>query len=106
MSASQKLEAEILNQLEGDILSFGWLRQLAANNLNEDAVFDAAVALVDSGLVVVGDARSDQGVVIVGKWNEIGRDLKDKMRRRVSSAPESDRDFCFWLQLAKHHVLK
>lgn len=106
MSALQKFEAEILSQLEGDILSFGWLRQLAAPDLKEEAVFDAAATLVDSGIVVIGDAKSERGMVIIEKWRETGSDMKKKMRHRVDSASDMDRDFCFWLQLAKHHALK
>ena len=106
MSALQKFEAEILSELEGDILSFGWLRQMAAPDLKEEAVFDAAVELVDSGTVVIGDAKSEGGIVIIEKWRETGSDMKKKMRDRVDSASDMDRDFCFWLQLAKHHALK
>ena len=106
MSALQNFKAEVLSQLEGDILSFGWLRQLAAPDLKEEAVFDAAVTLVDSGLVVIGDAKAERGMVIIEKWRETGSDMKNKMRHRVDSASDMDRDFCFWLQLAKHHALK
>jgi len=106
MSAHQKLETEILSQLEDDILSFGWLRQLAAPDLKEEAVFDAAVTLVDSGIVVIGDAKSERGMVIIEKWRETGDDLKGKMRHRVDSASDLDRYSCFWLQLARHHAIK
>lgn len=83
MSALEKFEAEVLSQLEGDLLSFGWLRQLTTPRLTEDAVFDAVVTLVDSGLVVVGEAKSERGMVIVERWRETGGDLKNKMRRCV-----------------------
>jgi hypothetical protein len=33
MNSTQHLEAEIRDQLEGDILSFGWLRQLAESEM-------------------------------------------------------------------------
>ena len=112
MNPSQSFRDEALRQLQNDILSVGWLRQMAeldfAYGTDESlgAVFDLVVALVDSGVAVVGCARSNGKMVLIEPWEEKGQALKEKMNKEVDTAPPIDKDFAFWLQLTKHYNRK
>ncbi len=109
MVSRDTLRDEVIRQLEGDILSFGWLRQMAelefghpAGNASRIAVFDLVSALVDSGVAVVGDAKNDGKMVLVYPWCELGEALKERMRGAVDAASSEDQDWVFCLQLSAH----
>lgn len=111
MTPDHAFRDEVISQLEGDILSFGWLRQMAelefghaAGGDSRRAVFDLACTLADSGIAVVGDAKSDGKIVLISAWCQRGEALKEKMAGKVDGAPPEDRDWAFWLQLSVHHM--
>lgn len=102
-----------VSQLEGDILSFGWLRQMAeldfgypAGAESVRAVFDVVQALVESGVSVVGNARNDGERVVIQPWPERNEALRMKLTRTVDAASSEDRDWVFWIQLVKHYNRK
>ncbi len=102
------LRDEILRQLETDILSYGWLRQLAKSDSHGSAesrhhVLDLVSALVDDGLAVVGLARSDDNMVVIYPWSERGEALKERMAREVDNVSPDDKDWVFWIQLSEHY---
>ena len=109
MNSSDDFRAEVIRQLEGDILSFGWLRQMAemefghsVGGASRKVVFDLACALVDLGVAVVGDAKNDGKMVLVYPWRERGEALKERMSRKVDSVSPQDQNCAFWLQLLAH----
>src|SRR5450432_3247724 len=100
---------EVIRQLEDDILSFGWLRQMAeldfghpAGANSREAVFDLVCSLVDSGLAVVGDAKNEGKKILIYPWCERGEALKEKMARELDEASSKDQNWVFWLQLSAH----
>lgn len=109
MHFDRDLAAEIRSQLEGDILHFAWLTQIAclqnsarseADNIR--AVIDSVTELHAQGKLVVGNAREVNGNVLIEPWMEAGHDLNSRMTSTVNEFSGDDRDFCFWIQLADH----
>lgn len=102
-----------VKQLESDILSFGWLRQMAERDFGYPAgpesvraVFDMVQTLVDSGVSVVGYARNNGERVVIQSWPERSEALREKLTRTVDAAIPEDRDWVFWIQLVKHYIRK
>jgi hypothetical protein len=113
MNSTLNLEAEIREQLEDDILYFGWLRQLAESemesaspNQRQDAVLDISVRLVDASVAVLGSAERQKDLVVIQPWSERGHALRERIQKCIVSASTADRDFCFWVQLKKHYEAK
>lgn len=107
MAVDQQLASEIKAQLEDDILHFAWILQIArtqkpgrtkSNWLN--SVLDSVTAIHSSGDIVVGNARTAHGMVLIEPWSEVGQDLRTRMESEIEAS--GDREFCFWLQNAKH----
>jgi hypothetical protein len=110
MTAAHTFREEALRQLGDDILSFGWLRQIAERYFRHQvgaesrlAVFDLVQDLVESGIVVVGSARNNGSIVLIDPWHEKGEALRTRLEREVEAASPGDQDWVFWLQLAKHY---
>ena len=113
MISSSAFHDEVIRQLGGDILSFGWLCQMAelefghrAGTDSRNAVFDLICTLVDSGVALVGDAKNNGKVVLIYPWCERGEALKEKMTRTVDDVSPEDRAWAFWVQLLAHHDKK
>lgn len=106
MQQVEELAQEIRFQLNGDILSFGWIVQIARlqspGGVEVDwvsAVYDAIGLLASGGEIVVGNASNLDGRVHIESWPEKGQELRDRLVRSTESAVELDRDFCFWVGL-------
>ncbi|MEZ5304271.1 MAG: hypothetical protein R3F11_27060 [Verrucomicrobiales bacterium] len=104
------LRREILRHLEDDILSFGWLAQLAAEMLPDftplesaDLLFDLLQQMVDERVVVIGSAELMEEIVMIEPWEETGAPLGARMRAETEDATP-DREFCFWIQLRRHFL--
>lgn len=109
MAVDQQLVSEIKAQLEDDILHFAWILQIArtqnpdhtkSNWLN--SVLDSVTALHSSGDIVVGNARTAHGMVLIEPWSEMGQDLRTRMESEIETS--GDREFCFWIQHVKHFI--
>lgn len=109
MAVDQQLVSEIKAQLEDDILHFAWILQIArtqkpgrteSNWLN--SVLDSVTAIHSSGDIVVGNARTAHGMVLIEPWSEVGQDLRTRMESEIEASDGDDFEFCFWLQNAKH----
>lgn len=87
MSAGQELLAEIVDQLENDILHFAWLRQIVrlrapwhTETEQIKMLVDAVTRLHHKGTIIVGAAREADGIVLVDPWPEQNHELKAKNR--------------------------
>ena len=97
---------EVVKQLHDDILSYGWLRQIAetqfgipTNASSQREILDVFVSLIDSGSVVIGEARNEDGMVLIHSWSERGESLMTRIETVLEEASEEDRNWVFWLQL-------
>ncbi len=112
MNTSSSFRDEVLRQLKTDILSFGWLSQIAEREFHYTAseskhyVFEVVSALADTGVAVIGAARIDGEIVLIDPWTESGAALKERMAHEVDAAPPGDKEWAFWLQLAEHYNRK
>lgn len=109
MTIDQQLVSEIQEHLEDDILNFAWILQIARTqkpNCREsnwlNSALDSVIALHSSGDIVVGNARTANGIVLIEPWSEIGQDLRTRMESEIETS--GDREFCFWIQHTKHFV--
>ena len=102
----QRLFDEIKLQLEDDILSFGWLRQLANTQNSErpesecvDAVISTVLKLHSDRQIVIGNAYESDNTVLVSSWTETNDVLAAKMRSEtIRLDGTDDQQFCFWIQ--------
>jgi hypothetical protein len=99
--------------LEGDVLSYGWLRQMAELNFGSLAgserdrmVFDLVCDLIEAGVAVVGDAQNDGKMLLIHPWPERSAPLRERLERAVAEASPGDQDWAFWLQLTEHYGRK
>ena|GEM_PF-4462036 len=104
MQQVEELAKEIQFQLNEDILSFGWMVQIARlqnpGGVDADwvnAVDDAIVLLAAGDEIVVGNTKILDGRVHIEPWPEKGQELRDRLARSRESAVGLDRDFCFWV---------
>jgi hypothetical protein len=109
VSIDQQLATEITDQLEDDILYFGWMVQIAriqnpdrAESDNIRAVIDCVTELQSQGTIVVGNVRDAGGLLLIDRWPEKGQDLQARMATAIEASAGDDRLFCFWIQLAEH----
>jgi hypothetical protein len=109
MSVDSELLAEIKDQLQDDILNFGWLCQIVRlknpHHTEADrigAVVDAVIGLHQDGTIIVGRARETDGTVLIDPWPERNHELRARIESAIDNATEEERDFCFWIQLAEH----
>lgn len=105
MHKVEQLADEIRFQLKEDILSFGWMVQIAqlqnpkdAPAAHVNAVFEAIILLRASDEIVVGAAKNVAGHVRIEPWPEQGEELRSRLIQTSDSATGLDRDFCFWIQ--------
>jgi len=109
MSTEWALVTEIEMQLDDDLLYFGWLLQIVQTQ-NPDSteleriasVLDAVMYLHQRKTVVVGDAIQTAGMVCIRPWPESDERLRAKLELTINDASAGDRNFCFWIQLARH----
>ncbi|MDH3718769.1 MAG: hypothetical protein OES79_11675 [Planctomycetota bacterium] len=109
MSADQELLAEIEAQLNDDILYFAWLFQIVRlqnPGYTEaqciESVLDAVIHLHQNEIIVVGNAREIDEMVLIQPWPELNDELRARMESAIADSNDRDRDFCFWIQLTKH----
>ena len=109
MNADSELLAEIKGPLQDDVLHFAWLCQSVRlmNPHHNDAdqivtVVDAVTRLRQDGTIIVGRAREADGTVLIDPWPDRDHELRARIESAIDNAHERDRDFCFWIQLAKH----
>ena len=109
MHVDHQLAAEITDQLEDDILHFTWMVQIArlqnlerAESDNISVVLDSVTALHGQGIIVVGNARDANGMMLIDPWPETAQDLRTRMASAIEQSDGDDRDFCFWIQLVEH----
>lgn len=109
MNIDSELLAGIRDQLQEDILYFGWLCQIVrlANPHFSDAekvrtVVDAVTQLCEDGTIIVGGAREADGMVLIDPWPERDSELRAKIASAIHNASERDQSFCFWIQLSEH----
>ena len=113
MKIDQRLVSEIEFQLVDDILHFSWLSQIVYLQ-NPDkteaecikSVVDLVIYLHQKKKIVVGNAVISDGMTLIDPWPESGQDLRARMESTISKSIDTDRDFCFWIQLAKGHFEK
>ena len=104
-----KLVAEITSQLEDDILSYGWMLQIAQlqNPESDDrefatAVVDSVIKLHNDGLIVVGETQLSNEMVLINPWQEENNALRARMISEITKYNGSvDQTFCFWIQLSE-----
>lgn len=105
-----ELVTEITCQLEGDILYYGWMIQIARLQKPErseidcrNAVLDSVIKLHNGGSIVVGNAQQSDGMVQINPWPEENDALRTRMMSEIAKYNGSDdQAFCFWLQLSEH----
>lgn len=109
MTPAPTFRDEVLNHLDDDILSFGWLRQMAERDFgypiaaSRRAVIEMVFDLVQARIAVVGSAQSRGGMVIIQPWSEKGEALIEKMNQELDAVPPEECDWVFWLQLLEHY---
>ncbi|MEZ6093257.1 MAG: hypothetical protein R3C03_03320 [Pirellulaceae bacterium] len=112
MDFDVQLENEVRSQLNDDILSFGWMCQIArlqnpllSEQDSTDAVIDCLMGLHKDGLLVIGTAFQKNGMVLIDAWMQAGEELRKRMTSEIAKHIDStDRDFCFWAQLSDDHA--
>ncbi|MCP5537208.1 MAG: hypothetical protein H7A51_13390 [Akkermansiaceae bacterium] len=109
--ATIALKGDICDQLESDILYYDWIDQTAIEYfapLSDDDRLDVVISmissLVDDGVIVVGDARLAEDIVVIDAWSETGDALVIRMRDTVLSHSGEDRLYCFWIQKREHYL--
>ena len=110
MTINEQLIAEIISQLEDDILSYGWMIQIAQQQKPErseaectNAVLDSVIKLHNDAAIVVGNAHQSDGMVLINPWSEQNDELRTRMASEILKYNESDdQAYCFWVQLSVH----
>jgi hypothetical protein len=105
MAARDKIASEIVEQLQSDILHYGWILQIARDCGAEadeggasGVVFDVLTKLMSDGVAEVGYAKVNNNMVEVVPWPGTLDEQIDRVRleiKRLGSRP-SPRD-TFWV---------
>lgn len=108
--ATHRLTAEIAKQLEGDILSYGWLLQITTQ-ISPDEPFtgrsvmlvDALAELVNQRGVTIGPAALLNGKVHITNWGQTKEATVEALRQfiELNGQPGNriDIEFGFWVGL-------
>jgi acyl carrier protein len=107
---THRLKAEIAKQLEGDILSYGWLLQITTQVLPDEPfevrsvmLIDALAALVNELGVTIGPTTLLNGKVHITNWGQTKEATIDALRHFIELNGEPgnriDIDFGFWVGL-------
>lgn len=64
-------------------------------------LLDSVAHMVRGERIVVGDTRSQDGMVIVEPWDLPAGEIRDSLESAIQNT--SDPEFCFWIQLTKHY---
>jgi hypothetical protein len=107
-----QLATEIKDQLNDDILYFGWMVQIArlqnpdrTESDNVNAVLDSVSDLHREGKIVVGNAHNQNDMVLIEPWPETAQGLRTRMVSAIDTSDVDDRAFCFWIQLTEHFAI-
>lgn len=102
------LRDEVVRQLDFDVLSYGWLLQIAKTVTGfpeettlRQAVLDTIIHLVDCNIAVVGEARKENNMVVIHAWADRGESLREKLEISLVQTTPENRDWVFWLQLKR-----
>ncbi len=106
--SEEELILEIQQQLDSDVLSYGWLRQIVRDfdpridkHTITKLVYEAVVRIYDSGIAIIGNAKQIDGMVIVVPWNGTRDELLEKLDNFITQAgdtPSQDDLNGFWLE--------
>jgi hypothetical protein len=104
------LTREIQLQLDGDLLSYGWLRQIVRElypaiqkKMVTALVYESVARLFDSRIAIIGNACEIDGVVRVVPWSGNRDEVLDKLKSFMWGAGEnpSQEDLNgFWIERA------
>lgn len=110
MSIDEDLVADILHQLQNDILHFGWMVNMVKRHQPDfteqqaiDKLLQVVVQMHADGQIVVGQSNSKDGVMVIDAWPEKGQQLLERLVETIGQYEDLARDFCFWIEDAKHH---
>jgi len=107
MATNSKLIEEIRNQLQHDILSYGWLRQIArqyhplgTSTEISALVRDAVQDLASKGDINLGIAKEMNDRAVIVPWSVEMKESLAKLEETISATnPEEDAEdgYAFWI---------